>query len=255
MAYKSIGIVGGGVIGQALFEYVSKHDSLSVEYVLVSDVRRSKRQGAITRILTDDVDAALSQKVDLVLEAANPDFLHAHASRILESSSLCGFSCSALATEATEDAILASAGRSGRRFYLPHGGIFGLDGLIDGRPVLNSVTITTTKSGPSLGGAADLHGVVFDGSTRDACIQFPRNVNVHAAIAWAGLGFDRTRSIIVAEPNATVMTHQIRIIGDNLEWNITAQSRSLGGVTGSYTPKSAVGSVARILNSGIIANV
>lgn len=31
-------------------------------------------------------------------------------------------------------------------FYIPHGAILGLDGVFDGRKVLQKVTITTTKN-------------------------------------------------------------------------------------------------------------
>ncbi|MDI7258797.1 MAG: DUF108 domain-containing protein, partial [Thermodesulfobacteriota bacterium] len=61
------------------------------------------------------------------------------------------------------------------------------------------------------------------------------------------LGFDRTRSIVVADPKTSQMTHEIHVKGTGLEWNIRISSRSLGGVTGSYTPESAAMTVRRIL--------
>ncbi|WP_312795108.1 aspartate dehydrogenase domain-containing protein, partial [Tianweitania sp.] len=115
--------------------------------------------------------------------------------------------------------------------------------------------ITRTKSGPSRGEAADARGIVFEGSTRDACARFPRNVNVHAAVALAGIGFDRTRSVVVADPHTKAMKHHIAVSGQTLQWDITVSSMSLGGVTGAYTPKSAVGSLQRILGQTAIANV
>lgn len=166
---------------------------------------------------------------------------------ILSASDLCGFSCSALADSAVETALRSAAVRSGRRFFVPHGAILGLDGLLDGRGQIEKIVVTTTKNGTSLGQAADAEGTLFDGSTRDACVRFPRNVNVHAAVAFAGIGFDRTRSIVVADPATKAMRHHIAVSGKGLEWEISVSSQSLGGVTGSYTPNSAIGSLKRIL--------
>ena len=72
-------------------------------------------------------------------------------------------------------------------------------------------------------------------------------MNVHAAVALAGIGFDRTVSRVVAEPGKKTMEHHIHVEGQGLEWDIRVASQSLGGVSGAYTPRSAVGTVRRIL--------
>ena len=89
----------------------------------------------------------------------------------------------------------------GRKIYIPHGAVLGYDGIFDGREVLEEVCITTTKKPANLGSSVTEKTVLFEGSTREACKKFPRNVNVHAGIAIAGLGFDKTRSRIVADPD------------------------------------------------------
>lgn len=255
MAYKSVGIIGAGVIGRALYDRVAKLGSIDVRYVLVSDRRKTPESDPISSLLIDDPDAAISREADLVLEAATPGVLAALAPRMLAHSDVCGFSCSALSDAAVEHAIRTAAETSGRRFFLPHGAVLGLDGLADGRDAIDTVTITTTKSGPSLGLSASDSGTIFDGSAREACERFPRNVNVHAAVALAGIGFDRTRSVVVADPETKSMRHRIEVVGQGLEWDITVRSQSLGGVTGSYTPKSAIGSLSRILGLSAVANV
>jgi aspartate dehydrogenase len=136
---------------------------------------------------------------------------------------------------------------NGTRLYIPHGAILGLDGIYDGRSVIEEVTITTTKNPKNLGLKEPASGVLYDGPTRGACDAFPRNVNVHAAVAVVGLGFDRTRSVVVADPNTTQMTHEIHVKGPGLEWNIRISSKPVGAVTGSYTPESAAMTVRRIL--------
>lgn len=247
MQYKTIGIIGAGVIGQALFNHIKGLEGIDVAFVLTSGRDGAGRDPAMAGVLTSDLQEALSRKVDLVLEAATPDMLASSAPQFLAHSDVCGFSCTALADKSVDAAIQAALAQSGRRFFVPHGAILGLDGLRDGRDQINEVVVTTTKSGKSFGHPADAIGTLFEGPTREVCARFPRNVNVHAAIALAGIGFDRTRSVVIADPSSNAMKHRITVSGNGLEWEINVSSISLGGVTGSYTPTSAVGSLERIL--------
>lgn len=255
MQYRRIGIIGGGVIGKALFDHIANLEGVAVDYVLVADRHRSGRSATMAAVAIDDAREALARKVDLVLEAATPDLLASLGPELLGDSDLCGFSCSALAAGTVETTIREAAAKNGRRFFVPHGAILGLDGLVDGREQIDRVVITTTKSGASLGLAANATGILFEGSTREACVQFPRNVNVHAAVALAGIGFDRTRSVVVADPTTKAMRHHIAVSGKGLEWEISVSSVSLGGVTGVYTPTSAIGSLHRILGRAAFAVV
>lgn len=256
MAVRRIGIIGAGVIGQSVYREIVASGLGEVAYVLVSAVRpRAGMPDAFNAAMTADIEQALSQPVDLVVEAAHPEVLSSIAGRVLERGDLCGFSCAALARPETEEVIARTTRRAGTRFYLPHGAVLGLDGLADGRDSIDEVRITTVKSDLGLGLPSGSSGVMFDGPTRQACLRFPRNVNVHAALAMAGIGFDRTRSVIVAEPGLAEMRHRIEVRGAGMAWDISVSSRSLGGVSGAYTPRSAAGSVRRILGGSGVLNV
>ncbi len=50
---------------------------------------------------------------------------------------------------------------------------------------------------------------VFDGPVREGARLYPQNVNISAAAAIAGLGLDRTRVVIVADP--TITTHIVEL--------------------------------------------
>jgi aspartate dehydrogenase len=128
--------------------------------------------------------------------------------------------------------------------------MIGIDGLVDAGPTLKSVTVTTTKSPASLGLPPDKHTVVYQGPVRQACAKFPRNVNVHAAIALAGLGFDRTISRIVADPAVSTNSHLVEIEGTGYRFRIEVSSEAGGKVTGAYTPQSALGTLKRICRGG-----
>ncbi len=241
---RKIGILGAGKIGVAIHDALAEIEGVELAYMLAG---RRKPEGVPEALILTEMAQALEQEVDLVIEVAVPDLIHDHGAAILAKSDLCAFSCTALARPETEQAVRAASAAAGTRFFVPHGAVMALDGLADGRDVIEKVTITTIKSGPSLGLAEDAEGALFEGTARDACLQFPRNVNVHAAVALAGIGFDRTQSRVVAEPGKATMEHLIHVEGQGLEWDIRVASQSLGGVSGAYTPRSAVGSVRRLL--------
>src|SRR5262249_61161603 len=51
--------------------------------------------------------------------------------------------------------------------------------------------------------------VLFDGTARDGVPHFPANVNIAAVLAMAGIGFDRTRLKVVADPTLRFNTPYI----------------------------------------------
>jgi aspartate dehydrogenase len=241
-----IGLIGGGAIASTIIADIKRAGYAEIDYVLVSQLQRKRDFELPNNVLIDDVQEALARDVDLVVEVALPELFAGLAPLVLQRSSFCGFSCTALANEDTQKAIEAATAAYGFRCHIPHGAVLALDGLADGRDAIDSVTITTTKSGKSFGVDPATDDVIFDGPAREACKRFPRNVNVHAALAVAGIGFDRTQSRIVAVPDKATMEHRIEVRGKGLEWDICVASQSLGGVTGAYTPTSAAGSVRRI---------
>lgn len=244
---KKIGVIGSGSIASRLIRTFQQSGEIDIGFVLVRMKSEKAELGLQPGVLVTDPEEAMAIPVDLVVEAAVPQVLQLLAPGFLLKSDFCAFSTTALAEESFERTIRETCERSGHRFFVPHGAILGLDGIADGRSAISEVVITTKKNGQSLGLDAAAEGVVFEGSVRDACLRFPRNVNVHAAVAAAGIGFDRTESRIVATPDDRTMRHHIAVKGEGLSWDIHVSSESLGGVTGSYTPLSSIGSVRRIL--------
>ena len=55
--------------------------------------------------------------------------------------------------------------------------------------------------------------VLFEGSAREGVPHFPANVNIAAVLSMAGIGFDRTRLKVVADPALKFNTHFIVIRG------------------------------------------
>jgi aspartate dehydrogenase len=244
---KRIGIIGFGVIGSYLFHKVKEEESMQVEFVFDED--HQKTEALDPSLVLPTFDDFEGRNVHLVVEAAVPEAVRELGLRVLKKSDFLILSLTSLADEAFRQEIDKAAKSSGREIYIPHGAILGLDGIHDGKKVLEKVEITTIKSPKSLGlkdeGVTEAT-VVYEGPTREACKRFPRNVNVHASLALTGLGFDSTRSKIVADPGTKSMMHVIEAIGKGLRWKIEIESRAIGEVTGAYTPESIYQTVRRI---------
>ena len=178
--------------------------------------------------------------------------------RVVKKTDFLIFSLTSLADESFRQELEKTARKAGHKVFIPHGAILGLDGLHDGRKMLDSVQITTTKNPKNLKSfglpmkSTGEPEVIYEGPTREICQRFPRNVNVHASVALTGLGFDRTRSKIIADPNTKTMSHIIEVSGDGLHWRIEVASipAGEGAITGVYTPESAYQTVKRICTAG-----
>lgn len=123
---------------------------------------------------------------------------------------------------------------SGARIIVPTGAIAALDAVrAMARGTISSAKLKTTKSPHSLAAAPFFVGrnfdpdavnevtLIFSGNTVDAAAAFPANINVAAALALAGLGPERTEVEIWADPHARTNTHQISVVSDAAELDVT----------------------------------
>ena len=229
-----------------MLESLSDFEDVSVSFVQALDfVSEGKTFPVITK-----QDEALLAQTDLVVESATANVLKANFDGIIKHCDVMIFSVTAFSDAEFEQHAKALAEKYGHKIYLPHGAILGVDGIADGNALLTEVSIVTTKNPNSLGRDDTERTVVCDCSTREACGLYPRNVNVHATVALAGIGFDRTRSMVISDPAVNTNTHVIDVKGDGIHFKLEISSFSTGGVTGKYTPYSACASLARVLGQG-----
>ncbi|HZQ01514.1 MAG TPA: aspartate dehydrogenase [Reyranella sp.] len=207
-----LGLVGYGAIGK----HIESAELDNIELVSVL-VKRPRRAGK----LTHEPDKFFAHKFDAVVECAGHEAVRAHGQRVLEGGAdLLVTSVGAFTDTALFDRLMAAAKTNGKRLILPSAGIGALD-ILSGVAVggLDSVTVTVRKDPSAWKGTVaetlvDLDGlkepkIVFDGPVREGACLYPQNVNISAAAAIAGIGLDRTRVVIVADP--TVTTHIVEL--------------------------------------------
>ena len=245
---KQVALIGYGTIGQYLFRQLRSQDEIEITCVYEANPETAKTVPDNLAISSPEELAKLlsNGKIDLVIETATQLAVQALSPMILEYADMVVFSTTAFADAEFEAKALELCSRFSRKIYVPHGAILGLDGIRDGREKLESVMITTIKKPANLGRTETERTVLFEGPTREACRLYPRNVNVHASIAIAGLGFDKTRSRIIADPDSEGNVHIIEITAEGVKFKIEICSTPLGLVTGAYTPVSAFNSVSKI---------
>jgi aspartate dehydrogenase len=122
---------------------------------------------------------------------------------------------------------------------------------------IHSVSIVTRKPPRSLADAPtarkmgiDLGALtaplqLFSGNARDGARLFPANVNVAAALGLAGIGPERTRLEIWADPACTRNTHTIVVDADSarLEMRIENVPAEENPGTGKITALSVIACV------------
>jgi len=184
------------------------------------------------------IDELLAQRPEVVVEAASHEAVREFGEVLLDRGiALIVLSGGALCDDALRARLEAAAMQSGAMLYVPSGGICGLDALktmcMAG---VDEVSIAVTKPPAAWKGIAyveklriDLDKLVgpttlFDGSAREGVPLFPANVNIAAVLSMAGVGFDRTRLKVVADPALTMNTHYITLRGKTGNVSIKLES-------------------------------
>lgn len=150
----------------------------------------------------------------------------------------------------------------GGQIVVPTGALLGLDAVTAAAEGdIRSVRMITRKPVKGLVGAPYLveHAIaidditeplrIFDGTPREAAVGFPANLNVAVALALAGIGPDRTRLEIWADPALTRNTHTIEVDADSASFSMSiANIPTDNPKTGRITALSVI-SYLRKLNA------
>jgi aspartate dehydrogenase len=248
-----IGLIGMGNIGSFVYEQITSNGQLGLEVAFVADQVPDRLKAIPHDLVLSDLAGARDRRPDLVVEMAHPEVSRKWGESLLQHCDYMPLSLTAFADPDLHERVLATATKHGTCLYIPHGALVGLDSVYECRDLWEEVTVTMKKNPRNMDMAAfpQFKGkeiveptALYDGPTRKICPLFPRNVNSHAAVALAGIGFDRTRSVLMADPSLDVSIIEVVARGQGAEVRIE-RSNQLKGVTGVFTLRAIWLSICR----------
>jgi aspartate dehydrogenase len=256
MTNLKIGIAGLGAIGSALARYLQKNSLPGMELAAVA-ARSPEKARAITAVAVLPF-SELAAAADIVVECAPAALLSDIATPVLRAGKkILVLSVGALLTRME---LIDLAQKHGGQIIVPTGALLGLDAVAAAAEgTIHSVQMTTRKPIQGLLGAPYLveHNIdiehvkaplrVFSGTAREAAKGFPANLNVAVALSLAGIGPDRTRLDIWADPTVTRNTHRIVVDSDAARLDMTIENiPSENPRTGRITALSVIAALRKM---------
>jgi aspartate dehydrogenase len=251
-----IAFVGLGAIGQEVLQRLATGAvRVTVMGALVADRERARPCATF-----GSLDALLDSGCDLVVECARQHLLAEVGPRILASGrNMLVCSVGALAGEGTYEALKRAAEIAGTRMFIPAGALAGIDGLAAARHVGIDTVLYMRRASPAtwvksgaleaaVADSLDRPRVIFEGNAREAAQRYPKNANVTATVALAGIGFEATRVVLLADPAATSNVHVIEAKG---AFGRLAAEISAAPIPGSTSSAIVAGSLVRAVLSHI----
>lgn len=222
-----VALLGGGTIARLVLE----HRPPGIEIVALCGRGPGSRGAALAGEFGIPYvvgrEGLLAARPAAVVEAASHDAVREHLVPLLDAGvSVVVLSAGALADDGFRRSAEAAAERTGALFYVPSGGIGGLDALKSACLAgVDEVSIQVAKPPQAWKGipyveklGIDLERLqgaktLFEGPAREGVPHFPQNVNIAAVLAIAGIGMDHTQLKVVADPGLELNTHTIRVSG------------------------------------------
>lgn len=262
---RKIALIGYGAIGASIVELwprvLGARAHLACVLARLGQIEEVKVHVSADTLVTADSRALLDMDVDVVVEAAGHQAVHDLAEAVLRRGiEFQILSAGALADTALRGRIESAATVGGARLIVLAGALAGFDGLLSMRASkLTSVKYTSIKPCAAWRGTpaeAHLPGkgdntpkTVFIGSAADVCRAYPKNANLAAAVALAGVGFERTVVELVADPRASQNSGRVEAKSDVGDLDLTLIGNSFG-----ENPKSsritALSAIAALHDAG-----
>lgn len=229
---RVLGLVGYGTVAGLALAAVEEHLDRPLDRLVcraragAEDRARAflagfgRRLAGTVEVVTA-IDDLLAGGPDLVVEAAGHGAVAEVGAPVLaKGGDFLVSSVGALADADLHARLLDAARRGGGRLALLPGAIGGLDLLAAARlSGLAEVTYVSRKpprawTGTPAATRLDLGAIAaptvfYEGNAREAARDFPKNANVAATVALAGLGFEATRVRLVADPTVSGNVHEI----------------------------------------------
>ena len=239
-----VALIGCGAIGTVLAKAIDSGHAGDAELSWMYDLKPKKSEELVKslrskpKIAKNAFDIYADKSVELVIEAASQQAVEQYSLDVLRSGKdLMVMSVGAFADRKLLKSVQTAAEQNGRKIYIPSGAVLGIDGVKAAElGKIQEVVLTTRKPPAALayGDYIRKHRinlkelkqpkVIFDGPARKAVRAFPASVNVAATLSLAGIGFDKTRVLIVADPTIKRNVHEIRVKGKSGEFVTEAKN-------------------------------
>jgi len=229
-----VGIAGLGTIGLPVARWLDGGaDDLVLAAVSAADKERAAKRVAEFKAPPPVMTLGrLAECADVIVECAPPELFTEVAEPAIKAGRvLIPLSVTSLLERMD---LVVLAGETGARIVVPTGALLGLDALrAAALGTIYSVTMVTRKPPQALKKVkyvaelgVDLDRLVapiklFEGWVADAAAKFPANINVAVALGLAGIGPDKTRLEIWADPTVTRNTHTIQVESDSARFEMT----------------------------------
>lgn len=217
-----IAILGLGAIGQRVLTSLQGFMPMDASYAAL--VRTPGNVSVDVQRFTD-VEALLDWRPDLAVESAGHGVVADVVPRLLRAGTdVVIVSIGALGDARLRDELRLAGQTGGAKLITVAGAMGGLDALEAARGAgLTSVRYIGRKpplawAGTPADNVCDLGAItaattVFEGSAAHAARLFPKNANVTAAVALAGVGFERTAVQLIADPAVSKNVHELEVEG------------------------------------------
>jgi aspartate dehydrogenase len=232
-----VAVAGLGVIGTKLAEALDR----GIPGCVLAAVSANERGKAVERLshLNRPVPVVAIEELeplaDIVVECAPATLLPVIAEPFLRAGKMVVvLSCGALLTN---EYLLDIARQSGGQIVVPTGALLGLDAVTAAAEgTIRFVRMITRKPVRGLAGAPylDENNInieditepvrIFTGTPREAARGFPANLNVAVALSLAGIGADKTRLEIWADPSLERNVHRIEVDSDSATFSMSIEN-------------------------------
>ena len=252
-------LIGFGAIAQTLVGVLCDAGFAGPLVVLVRPDKQAKAQGVLEGIAAGrctsvqcvtSVEDLLKAGPQVVVECAGHSAVAQFGPAVVShGTDLIIASVGALADDALFDGLKAAADESGAQVTVPAGAIGGIDALAAARIAGVARVVYVGRKPPQAWvgspaedrvdlGALTSPTVFFEGTARQAAAAFPKNANVAATLALAGLGMDLTEVQLLADPNVSDNAHEYRVTSAVVDYTMV-----LTGKPSALNPKTSQSTV------------